>query len=56
MKVAQKNQTNLDARFVYLSDASNYLNMELSPSFPLSGIRLTPGIHPRMFIPSACNM
>ena len=31
MKVAQNDETNPNTRSVYRSDASNYLNMELSP-------------------------
>ena len=58
MKVAQKNPMNLNTRSVSLSHAPSMLNMEPSPLFHLSGIRLTPGIHPWMFIPPppVCNM
>ena len=31
MKVAQNDETNPNTQSVYLSDASNYLNMELHP-------------------------
>ena len=31
MKVAQNDETNPNTQSVYRSDASNYLNMELSP-------------------------
>ena len=45
MKVAQKNVTHPEARPVYLSDASKYLNMEHSPSGRLSDTGLEPGKH-----------
>ena len=45
MKVAQKNPTNLNTQSVYLLDASNYLNMEHSPSGHLSDTGPEPGKH-----------
>ena len=51
MKVAQNDEKNLNARSVYLSDASNYLNMELSPSGHLSDTGPEPGKHPRLTSP-----
>ena len=53
MKVAQNDETNPNTRFVYLLDASNYLNMEHSPSGLLSDTGLEPGKHSRMFPPFA---
>ena len=51
MKVAQKNPTNPDTRSVYLSDASNYLNMEHFPSSHLFDTGPEPGIHSRLNFP-----
>ena len=51
MKVAQNNETNPNMRFVYLSDASNYLNMELSLSGHLSDTDPEPGKHSRLTSP-----
>ena len=51
MKVAQNDETNPNTRFVYLSYASNYLYMELSPSGHLSDTGLEPGIHSRLNSP-----
>ena len=56
MKVAQKNPTNLNMWSFHLTRAPSMLNLELSPSFPLSEVHLTSRIHPQMFIPSVCNM
>ena len=49
MKVAQNDETNPNARSVYVSDASNYLNMELSLSIHLSNTGPEPGKHSRLF-------
>ena len=54
MKVAQKNETNPNTRSVFLSDASNYLNMELSPSGHLSDTGPEPGIPSRLNSPFTC--
>ena len=51
MKVAQKNPTNPNTLTTYLSDASKYLNMELSPSGHLSNTCPEPGIHSRLNSP-----
>ena len=51
MKVAQNDETNPNTRFVYQSDASNYLNMEHSPSGHLSDTGLEPGKHSRLNSP-----
>ena len=51
MKVAQKNPTNPNTRSVYLSDASNYLNLEHSPSGHLSNTGPEPGKHSRLTYP-----
>ena len=65
MKVAQNNETISDMQLVrpphtpsisntqsvYLSDASNYLNMELSPSGHLSDTGPEPGKHSRLTSP-----
>ena len=48
MKVAQKNETNLSTQPVYLSDTSNYLNMEHSPSGHLCDSGPEPGISSRL--------
>ena len=56
MKVAQNDETNLNSRSVYLLDASNYLNMELSPSGHLSDTRPKPGILSRMFPLRQCRL
>ena len=48
MKVAQNDETNSDTRSVYLSDASSYLNMELSPSGHLFDTGPEPGKHSRL--------
>ena len=53
MKVAQKNVMNPDARSVYLSDTSNYLNMEHSPSGHLSDTGPELGKHSRLTSPLA---
>ena len=53
MKVAQNDETNLNTWSVYLLDASNYLNMELSPSGHLSDTGSEPGLPSRMFSPFA---
>ena len=51
MKVAQKNLMNPNMRSVYLSDASNYLSMEHSPSSHLSDTGPEPGKHSRLNSP-----
>ena len=51
MKVAQNDETNLNTQSVYLSDASNYLNMELSLSGHLSDTGSEPGKHSRLTSP-----
>ena len=51
MKVAQNDEMNLNTRSVYLSDASNYLNMELSPSSHLFDTGPEPGKHSRLTSP-----
>ena len=51
MKVAQDDETNPNTRSVYLSDASNYLNMELSLSGHLSDTGPEPGKHSRLASP-----
>ena len=51
MKVAQNDETNPNTRFVYLSDASNYLNMELSLSGHLSDTGPELGKHSRLASP-----
>ena len=51
MKVAQNDETNSNTRPVYLSDASNYMNMELSPSGDLSDTGPEPGKHSRLNSP-----
>ena len=51
MKVAQNNETNPNTWSVYLSDASNYLNMEHSPSGHLSDTGPEPGKHSRLNSP-----
>ena len=51
MKVAQNNETNPDTRSFYLSYASNYLNMERSPSGRLSDTGPEPGIPSRLIPP-----
>ena len=48
MKVDQKNPTNPSTRSVYLSDAPNYLNMELFPSGHLCDTGPEPGKHSRL--------
>ena len=48
MKVAQKIETNPNTLPTYMSDASNYLNMELSPSGHLSDIGPEPRKHSRL--------
>ena len=56
MKVAQKNVTNPNTQFVYLSDAPNYLNMEHSPSGHLSNTGPEPGIPSRLNSPITYNV
>ena len=51
MKVAHNDETNPITRSAYLSDASNYLNMEHSPSGHLSDTGPEPGIHSRLNSP-----
>ena len=51
MKVAQNDETNPNTLLTYLSDASNYLNMELSPSGHLSDTGPEPGKHSRLISP-----
>ena len=51
MKVAQNDAMNLNTRSFYLSDASNYLNMEHFPSNHLSDTGPEPGIHSRLIFP-----
>ena len=51
MKVAQNDETNPDTQSVYLSDASNYLNVEHSPFSHVSDIGLEPGKHSRLNFP-----
>ena len=51
MKVAQNDETNPNTRSVYFSDASNYLNMELSLSGHLSDTSPEPGKHSRLTSP-----
>jgi hypothetical protein len=51
MKVAQNDETNPNTRSVYLSDASNYLNMEHSPSGQLTDTGPEPGIPSRLNSP-----
>ena len=51
MKVAQNDETNPNTRSVYLSDGSNYLNMEHSPSGHLSDTAPEPGKHTPMNSP-----
>ena len=51
MEVAQNDETNPNPRSVYLSDASNYLNMEHSPSGHLSDTAQEPGKHSRLNSP-----
>ena len=51
MKVAQNDETNPNTRSVYLSDASNYLNMEHSPSGHMSDTGPEPGKHSRLNSP-----
>ena len=53
MKIAQNDETNTNTRSVYLSDASNYLNMELSPAGHLSDTGPEPGKHSRLTSPFA---
>ena len=54
MKVAQKNEANPNTLPTYLSDASNYLNMEHSPSGHLSDTGPEPGIPSRLNSPFTC--
>ena len=56
MKVAQNDETNPNTRSVYLLDASNYLNMEHSPSGHLSDTGPEPGIPSRLNSPFTCVM
>jgi hypothetical protein len=51
MKVAQNDETNPNTLSVYLSHASNYLNMEPSPSGHLSDKCPEPGKPSRMDSP-----
>ena len=51
MKVAHNDETNPITRSAYLSDASNYLNMEHYPSGHLSDTGPEPGIHSRLNSP-----
>ena len=53
MKVAQNDETNPNTWSVYLSDASNYLNMELSRSGILSDTGPEPGKDSRLLSPFA---
>ena len=48
MKVAQHDETNPNTLSVYQSDASNYLNMEHSPSGHLSDTGPEPGKHSQL--------
>ena len=56
MKVAQNDETNPNTRFVYLWVASNYLNMEHSPSGHLSDTGPEPGTPSRLFSPFTYNV
>ena len=49
MKVAQNDETNPTTQSVRSPHAPSMLNMELSPSFPLSGKRQTPENPPDVF-------
>ena len=51
MKVAQNDETNLNTLTTYLSDASNYLNIEHSPSGHLSHTGPKPGKYSRLNSP-----
>ena len=51
MKVAQNDETNPNTLPTYLSDASNYLNMELFPSDHLCDTGPEPGKHSRLTSP-----
>ena len=51
MKVAQNDETNPNARSVYLSDACNYLNMKLFLSGHLFDTGPEPGKHFRLTSP-----
>ena len=51
MKVAQNDETNLDTQSVHLSHAPSMLNMEHSPSGPLSDTGPEPGKHSRLIFP-----
>ena len=51
MKVAQNDETNPNTWSIYLLDASNYLNMEHSPSGHLFDTGPEPGIHSRLNSP-----
>ena len=52
MKVAQNDDTNPITQSVYMSDASNYLNMEHSHYGHLSDSDPEPGKHSRLNSPS----
>jgi hypothetical protein len=54
MKVDQKNETNMNTVTTRLSDASNYLNMELSTSDHLSNTGPEPGILSQLNSPFTC--
>ena len=56
MKVAQNDETNPNTQSVYLSDASNYLNMALSPSSHLSDTGPEPGTPSRLNSPFTYNV
>ena len=51
MKVAQNDEKNPNTQLVYLSDGSNYLNMEHFPSGHLCDTGPEPGIHSRLISP-----
>ena len=51
MKVAQNNEKNPNTLSIYMLDASNYLNMGLSPSDHLSDTGPGPGKHSRLNSP-----
>ena len=53
MKVAQNDEMNPNMRSVYLSEVSNYLNMEHSPSGRLTNTGPEPGKHSRLTSPLA---
>ena len=51
MKVAQNDEMNPNTLPTYMSDASNYLNMEHYPSGHLSDTGPEPGKHSRLIFP-----